>query len=1236
MRKERSIASFSILLIAALLLSLMPLGNIETASANPGKMLWSIVDTPSTGNNIIVSPSEVNVIAIGSDDKTFYAVDIPGDLPGGTYPDGKLYKSTDGGVTWKDNLTGQLIADGANLPVWNLAVAPDDVNFLVAVTDGGVLTPGPLSVFASENGGATWYNTNFPALFGGEYVSCVDISVTYGNNNHDIAIGTRDGVPGGRVFVAKMPGFSNWMDQVLLVPPTDVVALKFSPSYTSDSSLVVIASEVLGTFLRLGIRDTVANTTNWAGWTPLELRDTGPLPSPTNAQIITADVELPSDFSGTNPSLRRFYVSTDAAGAPPFQSGVYRVDNTVVYQIKPPTTAPTAGRISSIAYHGAYAEGTLLAGEVTADPATGMAFVWRTSDPFAGTPTWQKSDEHKSPTGGFGSTFANAQLAWNSDGTRAYCGTSSADLVNGGVNMVPGFQCWPVALLNSVALDESAFSVSPYAPAYEQLLDMYDKTNRPKDPYIGNIWNQLSLIDTQISFLSDVAALGAPEIGDAALKDYDILYLASVDNTGGMDSIWRSTSDPLGSTWERVLCIATTNDDIIIRVKQTPYEEDVRSNVIVFADRGTDVVGYSRYEEYGADRYKGYEGQAWDVNHFMAVNDLAVASSGAIYILGGNMVYRYTISGTQTDSAETRLSTGHTIAVPLKNREVDDIPEDWVIVGEDGPPGGLSRVVWADFSETPVHFAPLTDERVELPVPGNVHVIADDRFELNKIVYAATNDVAGNNGKIYRWAIDKSTAWDELGPPNSAFYGLAQRNDVLYGAWISPQVAAITSDTGADRTVYPRAVVPPATEWDYLTVGLPAVVVFTREPSSLKISSNEDNSLWAIDNRAYNWTNGTGCLWAFADTIAKVGPWTTSPASGDFVPVDPVTGRAIEIDFKWRQLSYASAYELEVAKDSAFSIVVLRNANIVPANQLAPECYFPAGGLVPTLASGVAGFGNLEAGHTYYWRVRARVDIAGEAVRSPWSATMYFTVEAGFPVMAEYPTVTLFSPPYGARGVSRSPAFSWSPMPRTSRYEFVLAKDAALQDVVVKTNVPLTSYLYDGELDYGTAYFWQVRVIEPIVSDPSAIGSFTVIAEEKPAETTTEEPAPIPFWVWGVIVLYAILVVAMIVFAMVKPRRLRPKAAAEIKLESADDKPKAAPVIRLESVGDKPRNPIARIWDDMTTGVRRRVAPVDKLDMTGDKPRNPIARTWDNVKMKVRGWRFLRKPGGGSSLDKLE
>ena len=256
-----------------------------------------------------------------------------------------------------------------------------------------------------------------------------------------------------------------------------MVALRFSPTYTSDSSLVVVSSDGAGTFLRVGFRDINANTTDWGTWVPVELETAAPPgTSPTFAQIITADLELPSDFSGSNPSLRRFYVSTDATAAG-VQFGVYRVDDTVPYWIKPPTTIPTSGRISSIAYLGTYAEGVLLAGEVTAGqfapiPSSPGVYIWRTSNSneTVGTPTWLNSDARKSPTGGVGSGFANAQLAWSSDGARAYCGTSSADFVNGGTSMVPGSQCWPEALLNSLPLDESAFSVSPYAPAYGQLL----------------------------------------------------------------------------------------------------------------------------------------------------------------------------------------------------------------------------------------------------------------------------------------------------------------------------------------------------------------------------------------------------------------------------------------------------------------------------------------------------------------------------------------------------------------------------------------------------------------------------------------------------------------------------------------------------------------------------------------------------------------------------------------------
>jgi hypothetical protein len=1170
-RKTASFSGISILLIAALLLSLVSLISVKPVSAHPDMLTWSIVDTPSPDNYVIVRSSEVNVIAVGFDDRTFYAVDIPGDV---AYPNGKVYKSTDGGVTWTLDLVGSLTAAGANLPVWNLAVAPDDVKFLIAVTDGGGLS-GPKQVFVSEDGGANWKNTNFPALAVGEYIGCLDISVVYGANR-DIAVGTRDNTGNGTVWVLKGKELSpSWADQGL--PASDVVALRFSPTYSSDSSLVVVSSDNTGTFLRVGFRDVNANTTDWGSWVPVGLVTAAPPgTSPTFAQIITADLELPSDFSGSNPSLRRFYVSTDTTAAG-VQSGVYRVDDTVPYFIKPPTTVPTSGRISSIAYLGTYAEGVLLAGEVTAAPATGMVYIWRASDPTVSTPAWNRSDDYKAPTGGAVSGFANAQVVWSADAARAYCGTSSADFVNGGTSMVPGSQCWPEALLNSVALDESAFSVSPYASAYGQLLSFFDKS---QDADVGNIWNQLSLIDTQMgptatsSFLSDVAALEAP--AEKTPQDYSILYLASINpDAGRFDSIWRSTSDPPGRTWERILCLASTNDDIILRVRQTTYDEAVRSEVIVFADRGTDVVGYS-----------GDEGQVWEVRALTNVTDLALASDEVMYILNGSLVYRYirqAVGWSQTNKENTQIGSGHTIAVPLKNpSEEGEPPEDWVIVGGQG----TGSVAWADFSQVAVSFKPPLERWIDVPVVGDVQVIADDRFEQNKIIYAASHNPTDTSGKIYRWVIDKSMEWDELEPPNTAFYGLAMRNDVLYGAWRTAEVPEIVAYTaGVDRTLFPRSKVPPPLEWDYLTTGLPTTppgVSFTREPSSLKISSNEFNNLWAIDNNLYDWTNKTGCLWAYTDTVAKVGPWATSPPSGDSIPVDPVTGRANETNFRWRSLSYASAYELQVAKDSDFSIRVLVNEDIVPVNQLAPECYFPAGGLVPVPASGIASWGNLEVGHTYYWRVRARAATTGEIIRSPWSATMYFTVESGLPVMSPYPTLTLFSPPYGARNVSRSPAFSWSPMPKTTKYEFVLAKDANLQEVIVKTNVSSTSYTYDGQLDFNASYFWQVRAIDPVVSDPSPVGSFTVA--EKPAEPVEEKPLPIPSWVWGVIAVCTALVAVMIAFATVKPRYARLKTASVIKVE---------PVV--------------------------------------DRPPNPVARIWTALILKIRRWRYLRKREGNGS-----
>jgi hypothetical protein len=221
-------------------------------------------------------------------------------------------------------------------------------------------------------------------------------------------------------------------------------------------------------------------------------------------------------------------------------------------------------RISSIAYWGTYASGKLLAGEVLGDSCTASVPVWFTDSPtVCGDPCWYASK--KPPTGAAGQIdcdsaeqgWGNAQVVWSptyADQGVAYAVTSSADMdaafnapVDADFTAGEGLATagWPSGYLNFMIHDETAFSLT--------------RNN-------GETWNQLSLIDTRMSKLTDVAPS----------KDCSTVYLASVNNgtrCEGFDSVWRSSNNeavvapplpalPIGSIWERVLCHVTAETSI--------------------------------------------------------------------------------------------------------------------------------------------------------------------------------------------------------------------------------------------------------------------------------------------------------------------------------------------------------------------------------------------------------------------------------------------------------------------------------------------------------------------------------------------------------------------------------------------------------------------------------------------------------------------------------------------------
>ncbi|MDD5495140.1 MAG: hypothetical protein PHG36_10795, partial [Dehalococcoidia bacterium] len=140
-----------------------------------------------------------------------------------------------------------------------------------------------------------------------------------------------------------------------------------------------------------------------------------------------------------------------------------------------------------------------------------------------------------------------------------------------------------------------------------------------------------------------------------------------------------------------------------------------------------------------------------------------------------------------------------------------------------------------------------------------------------------------------------------------------------------------------------------------------------------------------------------------------------------------------------------------------------------------------------------------------------------------------------------YYGVQLLSPNNGCLGCKVKPAsFSWSPWKEATKYEFVLAKNSEMTEVVKQATTTTTGYEFDGTLDYSTNYFWRVRALEvngeAIPSDWSATFSFQAEPEPAAPAAPPAEPAT-PMWVWVIIAIGAILVIVTLILIF-KTRKL--------------------------------------------------------------------------------------------------
>ncbi|MBA7504287.1 hypothetical protein ES706_02921 [subsurface metagenome] len=717
-----------------------------------------------------------------------------------------------------------------------------------------------------------------------------------------------------------------------------------------------------------------------------------------------------------------------------------------------------------------------------------------------------------------------------------------------------------------IGMDPSSYLQSCGDVKNIHMLDKYDESAFSVSFDDGDTWNQIGLIDTDIDYLSDVAQ--SPDCNTTYLAGVN-LDLAGERNTeelwvytsGECDSVFFKAKDlsqkiyqaaGYDDKWFRIWNAELSNNTAVNGV-DTPQiglirlasEETTDVNTVYLVDRGSDTVYYEDNKGLGC-----WEEGSSTVDE---ISDLAVQDEATIYAVGFNddvaVSDDHGSAASWSSTMDSKVDDGHTIAV---------LGEGNVLVG-----GAAGKVAYSDddlatFKDGDATFTELDDIGV-----GNVHVAFDSYFDTNSVIYAAVSVVNVNDAAngIYRWIIDESSKWTDLGecagtatpteaqlgyspasctPVEVGYYGIVISNaegnpetdattgGVLYAAFYD----ATGNVTGIARCLNPAEEVACGEAcWDYLIQGVATNAAFTLEPSSLKIcgclTPDTNSKLWAIDDNAYynddlvspsTADSSIGRLWTYGDCFAKAAPVIVSPADNALVDADPCYCWNDAFTLKWDRQCDACSYNLQISRDEDFTEVIL---DISGKDGDCDEIdYDPSSGSNPSYVVLNKALGTGSCGTTFYWRVRSADAETGEIIHSPWSEVRGFTVATD-----PGAKVTLTNPGNGAIGVSVSNIpFTWDAVADSTGYEFSMVNAETDAEVVSATSVSGTTYTYTGTLSYSTSYYWTVKAMKDTTVFGGATATFTTGAEA-PVPT----PAATPSWVWVIIAIGAVLVIVTLV-----------------------------------------------------------------------------------------------------------
>ncbi len=896
-----------------------------------------------------------------------------------TAPDGTLYASCFG-------LTYTLYKSNNGGTGWvHTGVQDTIVDIAASPHDAGTVYYATTSaIYGSTNGGKTFVQqAASPGGAGTGNVEIISIDVAWLNGDIIVA-GTRDtdsSEYGGVYTLNKADIIPAWVDTN--IGNYDIYAVAFSSDYTYDRQLVAIITDETDTYFAAKVGN--AGWSDTAGYGRLDRDNSG---IPISVRVAApATIVFPDDYSGDPASgSSSLFAAIDTGTG---NGDVYKIDCSNA----PSTPIVTDLNIGLVHGYGNIDIRCLAArGE---SPFTvllaGAADCTRTFVSTDGGTNWTKN--RKEPTG---------------------------ESVTGAF-IVPDFTTTGL-MYTATSGDGSAFSVS-------------------RD--IGLTWNQVSLIDTSISTIVDLAPSPGYE------RDNTIFMLSFGDG----HSLWRRDG---GHTWERTLSSDLDTVDGMSLVSLPPeYGEECRTLFVAGDANGSPAVwqstddGQSYRIRFNCDPASG---AGFSVDAWATVGENTILSCG--YDGSHGMVYKSDNGGfTYSEGTPAGDQSLHSIAVsPVYEKD------GTVLVGNtDG------RVFWSD--DNCISFKSLPGDDTASPIVGSVTVAFDSDFNSNRTVYVVGDDT---DSGVYRFVIGTSTDWESIDgtmPADAILNGLTVIDDgTLYATngdadggmerclnptyALGPTFGTVTRgledgatlsglwrsgnrlwsvDTANTRLMtFIDTLTPPVTQVspDNGAAGIGSLIDHTVRniildwetmdgATGYEWQCDSDTDLTSVPDGFTGITSASSArlpsldpaatyYWRVRASAPVTGPWSEkrsfttsldteaitlkpeSPAAGaTSVPVRPI--------FQWTAVIGAEAYELLVSTDTDFSspVIIRTDEYALPTN--AWQCDV-----------------GLDYDTAYYWKVRA----INDSTRSPWSASGVFTTESA-PQDIESPL-----PPYPEDNIS--------------------------------------------------------------------------------------------------------------------------------------------------------------------------------------------------------------------------